>query len=252
MIGSEVSKHLAKKSDFLERYPDEDPKNLQRVSLDYELQKGRTALIDEIRSVTQMGKKPSPLIQALAKLPIRMIITTNYDTHFEDAATECGKKPIVSFYRNNVRTAERTDDYPFRHDPSPDMPFVLKIHGDIVKNAPSIVITEEDYIQFVLRMGEKFPYHPVPKTALYFMSKWPTLFIGYSLRDYNLRLLFKTFRWQLDPGSAPEMYSVDFRPDPLILEILQNQRREVKYIVQDVWGFVPKLVKEVTGKDMTP
>jgi hypothetical protein len=158
----------------------------------------------------------------------------------------------VSFYRNNVEVNERTDDYPFRHDPSPELPFVLKIHGDIVKSGSSIVITEEDYIQFVLRMSDKEPFHPLPRTALYFMSKWPTLFLGYSLLDYNLRLLFKTLRWRLDPGIAPEMYSVDFRPDALVLEVLQNQRREVRYIVENVWNFVPALVKEVTGRDMAP
>jgi hypothetical protein len=55
-------------------------------------------------------------------------------------------------------------------------------------------VTDEDYIQFVLRMTDKDPYDPVPMSLKHFLKRWTTLFIGYSLLDYNLRLLFKTLR----------------------------------------------------------
>ena len=63
-----------------------------------------------------------------------------------------------------------------------------------------IVITDEDYIQFVLRMSNKEPYDPVPLTLKFYLTGWTTLFVGYSLLDYNLRLLFKTLRWKIDSG----------------------------------------------------
>ena len=69
--------------------------------------------------------------------------------------------------------------------------------------ARSLVITDEDYIQFVLRMTDKEPYHPVPVTMKHYLKRWPTLFIGYSLKDYNLRLLFRTLRWKLDKAKFP-------------------------------------------------
>jgi hypothetical protein len=47
------------------------------------------------------------------------------------------------------------------------------------------------------------------------------------------------------------MYSVDRSPDPLLVEVLQDKRGEIRYVVEDVWHFVPELVKRVTGTDLT-
>ena len=97
-------------------------------------------------------------------------------------------------------------------------------------------------------MSNKDPYDPVPLTLKYYLTGWTTLFVGYSLLDYNLRLLFKTLRWKIDSANVPEMYSVDYRPDPLIFDVWHNQRRYVKFIAQDVWAFVPRLYELVLGE----
>jgi hypothetical protein len=87
-------------------------------------------------------------------------------------------------------------------------------------------------------------------TFRFFFMKLKTLFVGYSLVDYNLRLLFKTLRWQLDKAQIPDTYSVDLYPDPLILDVWQEQRRYVKFLAEDVWNFVPDLYRAVMGKEM--
>jgi hypothetical protein len=101
-------------------------------------------------------------------------------------------------------------------------------------------------------MSNKDPYDPVPLTLKYHLMGWPTLFVGYSLLDYNLRVLFKTLRWKIDSASVPEMYSVDFRPDPLIFDVWHNQRRYVNFIAQDVWTFIPQLYERVLGRKCEP
>ncbi len=122
------------------------------------------------------------------------------------------------------------------------------MHGDFDDRA-SIVITDEDYITFVQRMSDKDALHPVPETIRYRMLKWPTLFVGYSLRDYNLRLLFRTLRWRVDPANFPQSFSVDRNPDPLILQVWQHERRFITFVTQDLWTFVPWLYKEVCGEE---
>jgi SIR2-like domain len=241
-IGATLSSRLAARSGFAERRPDEDPKNLLRVSLDYEIKMQRSALIEAVRDEVQKGKCGSPLLKSLARMDFPVVITTNFDTHFEDALYEVGKRPFVSVYKNNVEASERTDEYPSLF-PTPKEPFILKIHGDIQRNPGSIVITEEDYIQFVLRMSDKGPYDPIPEVARAYLAKCTTLFLGYSLRDYNLRLLFKSLRWRID--TAPQTYSVDFRPDPLVQEVLERRTGKVSYIVQDVWKFVPAIASAI-------
>lgn len=128
---------------------------------------------------------------------------------------------------------------------------MVKLHGDIA-TPRSIVITDEDYIRFIMRMGDKDPTNPVPETFRYLFKRWPTLFLGYSLRDYNLRLLFQTLRWRIDKAEMPKTYSVDPYPDPLVLAVFQEQTQFVSFVAEDVWDFVPRLYRHVRGEDMLP
>ena len=245
-FGSALSVQLAQACGLHDRYPNENEKQLARVSLFYETYKSRSDLVREVETAVQIGKKPSPALRALAELPFPLVVTTNFDQLFERALSDAGKAPQVSVYSPDSDV--QTTDYS-GVQPTPERPFVLKIHGDIGR-PESIVITDEDYIQFVLRMGDKEPYNPIPMTFRFFFMKLKTLFVGYSLVDYNLRLLFKTLRWRLDKAQIPDTYSVDLYPDPLILDVWQEQRRYVKFLAEDVWKFVPDLYRAVQGKEM--
>ena len=242
-LGSALSESLANTCGLADRFPDEDPRNLQRVALFYEIDRSRHQLVEEIRNAVHVGKEPSPVLRALAELDFPRVITTNYDQLFEAALRGAHKQPRVSVYTPN---REPTGD---PGKPTPESPVVFKMHGDIDR-PETIVVTDEDYIQFVLRMSDKEPLDPVPLKLKADLTEWTTLFVGYSLLDYNLRVLFKALRWGIDPASMPEMFSVDYSPDPLIFDVWHNQRRYVKFIVQDVWAFVPLLYEAVLGKAM--
>jgi hypothetical protein len=244
-LGSALSKQLAASlGDSLgTKLPNEDPRNLQRIALFYEMDRSRHQLVEEIRKSVQEGKKPSPALRALAELDFPLVITTNYDQLFETALVLAGKQPRVSIYTPDL---QETVDH---KNPTPQSPVVFKVHGDIDR-PETIVVTDEDYIQFVLRMSNKDPYDPLPLTLKYFLTAWTTIFVGYSLLDYNLRLLFKSLRWKIDNANIPDMYSVDLAPDPLILSVWQDERHYVRFIAQDVWALVPELYKVVKGKEM--
>ena len=154
-FGSGLSRELARTCGLAGRFPDEDPDNLQRVSLFYEIARSRHQLVDAVRNAVQVGKQPSPMLRALAELGFPLVITTNYDQLFERALADAGKQPRVAVYTPNL---EATIDY---RDPSSQSPIVFKIHGDISR-PETIVVTDEDYIQFVLRMSNKDPYDPIP------------------------------------------------------------------------------------------
>jgi hypothetical protein len=244
-MGGELSRHLAANCELATRLPRESPTNLQRVSLCYEIVNSREELVQEIRTRVQEGKRPSPALRALAEMPFKWIITTNYDRLFETALERYAEKtPVVSVYNPDEHAVTR--DF---KTASVSTPFLFKIHGD-VHDARSIVITDEDYIHFILRMRDKENHHPVPDTFQYMFKVYPTLFVGYSLLDYNLRLLFQTLRWKVDPGDYPQTYSVDPYPDPLILDVMQERRRHVTFVAESVWDFVPNLYRMVMGREM--
>lgn len=246
-IGTTLSRALADKCDFATRFPKESPDNLQRVALAYELRHSRAKLVDEIAEAVGTAREPSPMLHALARLDFSIVITTNYDQLFEQALWMAGKKPRTSVYKAESG-AEPTDDPP---DPTVKSPVIYKLHGDIQRR-DSLVVTDEDYIQFVLRMSDKDRFDPVPLSLKYQLTRATTLFVGYSLLDYNLRLLLKTLRSKIDQANVPEMYSVDFQPDELIHAVWEEQRRLVKFIAEDVWSFVPELYRSVLDEELEP
>jgi hypothetical protein len=239
-----LAQSMADKISLDSEYPNESTTDLRRMSLFFEIEKkSRADLVTEIERAVHIGKKPSPVLRALAELPFPLVATTNYDQLFEQALVFAHKRPRIEIYSKKRR---ETDDF---RDQTEEHPFLLKIHGDIDR-PESIVVTDEDYIDFVLRMSDKEPYHPVPPTFAYHFRMWNALFVGYSLVDYNLRLLFKTIRWSGDTANIAPSFSVDFKPDPLIRDVYENQNRWVRFIVEDVWRFVPELYRLVCGKDM--
>lgn len=246
-LGTALARHLADAVGFADHFPNEPVSNLQRVSLFYQIQHSRQQLISEVQRAVDKNKQPSPLVRALGSLDFPLVITTNYDRLFEKALMQAGKDPFIGVYKkNDGAEKEGADAYPDMDDPTPDRPFVFKIHGD-VQQPESVVITDEDYVHFVLRMTEKDQYAPIPQIFNVRLAQWPVLFIGYSLMDFNFRLLFKTLRWKLDESRRPPSYSVDLQPDLLIVKVWQGH---VSFVVKNVWTFVPELYRHIKGEEM--
>jgi hypothetical protein len=218
---------------------------LQRTSWYYQqIAHNRNLLINKILAAVGTDKQPSPLLRALAEIDFPVVITTNYDTLFERALQLAGKAPAVRIY--DPSGSERTRDFPLGL-PNPKNPWLFKMHG-CISNPASIVVTDEDYIHFVMRMGDSEDYHPVPQKLRTSFKEQPTLFVGYSLLDYNLRLLFRTLRRRIDASELPGAFSLDPRPDRLV----QATYRDLTFIEQDSWRFVPELYQRLRGKPMPP
>jgi hypothetical protein len=246
LLGGELAKLLAENGKFQEVFPGEPKSDLQRVSLFYEITNGRNNLVKILERELCKNKKPSPTLSMIASLPFKIIVTTNFDQLLETALISHGKTPSVFIYDPDRSQDERTPD--LEDDPTDKSPMVFKMHGDI-QQYNTIVITDEDYIRFVQNMSQKPENHPVPETIRFRMAKWPTLFLGYSLHDYNLRLLFRTLRWKIDTASIPLSYSIDSNPDPIILKIYQDVERYICFVTEDIWKFVPWLYREINGKE---
>jgi SIR2-like domain len=225
--------------------PTDDTSDLGHVALIYELRRSRSRLVERIRRAVQEGKRPSAMVRALAELDFPIVITLNYDRLFEEALSSVNKQPQVSVYSPEHLPTNDPVDVTWQN------PMLLKLYGDLGR-PETIVITEEDYSVFVLRMSDKEPYNPIPMTVRYRLATWPLLTIGVSLHDFTMRLFFRTLTWKLDLTKLPDVYVVDPYPDPVVIDIWQNQRRSVRFVVQDIWSLVPALYQTVTGHEMPP
>ena len=252
-VGGDLAEQLAGQFGFEKVMTGESPRNLMRVSMfvDTEPTLGRKVLIDQLTELLRGSganrRRPSDALHALAALPFRIIVTTNYDLLFDEALRAADKDPAVLVYTPEKGVPASDLD----RDPTSDEPLLFKMHGDL-NNRGSIVITDEDYITFVERMSESLVAHPVPETVRYRMKKWPTLFVGYSLRDFNLRLLFRTLRWKVEASDMPRSFAVDNSPDPLIIKVWQERNEVVAFLTKDLWTFAPELYEEAAGKKFEP
>jgi hypothetical protein len=225
--------------------------NLQRTSWYYEVEHTRKALVDFVEGKVNTGKEPSALVRGLVDLDFPIVVTTNYDQLYEkahearntrDAANAVALRTLVY----NPDHAAMTPEY--QKEPGPKECWLLKIHG-CISQPESIVITDEDYIQFIMRMNSDEKHHPIPERIRSLMTEWTTLFVGYSLLDYNLRLLFRTLRWRLGPATRPLTFSVDRNPDYLIKATYEPL---VSFIARDMWRAIPELYLKKTEGTMPP
>jgi len=245
-MGHQLAEMLSDDIKYSEKFPDEKYPALSKLAQYYEYKADRQELVNFLQE--KIGnKKPSPLLFALADMPFKQIITTNYDTLFEEAmkCKKIAKTPLVGIYTPE-RSVVTTD---FKEEEITEAtPFLYKMHGDL-NISDSIVISDEDYIDFILRMNDKEDYNPIPHSFTRAFGKKTILFIGYGLLDYNLRALFKSAMWGKDVRRLPKNCSIDMKPDKTIMRLF-DRFYSINFIVKDAWKVVPVLYKKVKNKEM--
>jgi len=233
--GNELATYLASRFD----YPDADAQDLVRVSQFAAVMSGSGPLYEELRVVFDADYEVTPLHRFLATLPSALrskgiershllILTTNYDDVLE-RAFRGAKEPF------DLVTYMADGDYRglFVHWPPDDRPIpierpneykelsldrrtiIMKIHGATDREDPdwdSYVITEDHYIDYLTRTDVS---SLIPVTLAAKLRRSHFLFLGYGLRDWNLRVIlhriwgaqkltYKSWAVQLKPRSIEE------------------------------------------------
>lgn len=207
---SELSSHLANKF----QAPVDEADDLVRVSQYVSLLEGSGALYSELHDVFDRDYPPTDVHVMLSTLPANLrtigadsqhmfMVTTNYDDLLErafDAANE--PYDLVTYL------ADGPDRGKFRHvthkgatsivdEPNSygelsldHCSVILKLHGAVSRarelNEDSYVITEDHYIDYLTRT-DLSNLLPVRLAAMLRHSH--LLFLGYALRDWNLRVI---------------------------------------------------------------
>jgi hypothetical protein len=198
---SALAKDLAQESD----YQGADKGDFLRVCQFYEMKYGRQVLRLEIsKRLSVRGVTPGKVHRILAKLPVTHVLTTNYDRLMERAFENEGKKPEVRFYDI---LAGGAGDVPTA---TVEQPVVYKMHGTMDRET-SMICTEDDVVQFLARIFREEPGLPRPIKELF--EKRSFLFIGYGLRDWNVRVLIRALRFN-NPSDWIKSFAVQRRPGP--------------------------------------
>jgi hypothetical protein len=128
----------------------------------------------------------------LADLNLPIYITTNYDKFMEAALQSRGKEPVSEFCRwNKLGEAGGITsifDHNTQYTPTKARPLVYHLHG-IIDKPQSMVLTEDDYIDFIVTLSSN--NNIIPPAIRRLMATSSLLFIGYSLEDINFRIIFR-------------------------------------------------------------
>lgn len=221
--GRELARDLAQRFS----YPWNDADNLLRVSWYADFTERTSALYRHLYRVFNADYPFTDVHKFLAKLPrwlrrkgnpdcYQVIVTTNYDDVLERAFAKFGEPFDVVYYkamdeehlggRESLRgkfihlphgearaipilDTNSYDRLPIDENMKVRRTIILKIHGAVSRRSwsqCSFVITEDDYIDYMARID---PSSPLPSMLAAKMRLSSFLFLGYSLSDWNLRVI---------------------------------------------------------------
>ena len=208
--GRELARALAERS----RYPDLDDPDLLWVSQYFDAVLGEAPLYEKLHAVFDADYPPSSLHRLLARVPALLrergreqllVLTTNYDDLVERALVDAGERFDVVWYEAKPGPRQGR----FWHRPPEgevvpieipnkytglalgERPVILKLHGAIDRvdsGRDSYVVTEDSYIDYLAGpyVGDQIPFSLMAR-----MKASHFLFLGYSMRDWNMRVILK-------------------------------------------------------------
>lgn len=195
-FGKELAKDLASRG----RFPDDARAgDLALVASYYVYRHGDRRLLNQhLRNSLDIPCRPGLLHRLLAAIPKPLLyVTTNYDDLIEQALSkrdyhlvvDRGEKARVWVARRQGRLRE-VKAGALREELQPDdIPIVYKLHGCLDRQDPandSFLITEQDYVDFLGRGATLIPSYLQER-----MTRMSFLFLGYSLVDWNVRVLLR-------------------------------------------------------------
>ena len=170
----------------------------------------------------------------------QLIVTANYDDTLERAFDEAGEPyDLVSFYQGKfvhwAPGADRTTDEPVLIDDpqsyhridEDEGVVILKVHGLVHSKWETFVITEDDYIDYLTRtdINRLLPVNIVNR-----LKRSSFLFLGYSLRDWNIRAILHTLsRDQLEK----QHWAVLLNPDRVERKLWDKRKVRIVEIPLD-------------------
>ena len=144
--------------------------------------------LDELRNVPPpQFDDPNDPYTVLAKLPLPLYITTNYDDFMEQALIRQYrdvKKDLCKWIRSIEEPSPMADEN-FR--PNAANPSVFHLYG-YAPNQQSLVLSEDDYFQFLINVSKDTKL--IPPVIQSAMSGNSVMLIGYSIEDWDFRVLF--------------------------------------------------------------
>jgi hypothetical protein len=187
--------------------------------------------------------RDNPLL-LLADLPLPIYLTTSYHNLLEAALRRANKDPktVICYWDPRLRSISSVFDTDAGYHPDPLKPLVYHLFG-FDKYPSSLVITEDDYLDFLVNISQDWDGIPLPVRQA--LADSSLLLLGYGLRHWDFRVLFRGLvRSSIDQR----------RPKSVAIQVRAGDEDEANYLknylVQEgdfeiYWGETVDFVKEL-------
>jgi hypothetical protein len=235
---------------------------MARIALEYELRSDRGYLLDFLmKAVPDEQRIPSPLLETLAKLPLGLVVTTNYDRLLERALQSEGRQfellvqPIGGF--EDIPATWALFDK-LEHDAEI---IVYKIHGSFGHDPetggaperagpPRVIITEDDYIEFLAVHEKESERIGVPKIIRSKLIPSTLLFLGYGLQDWDFRTIYRGLVGRLNKHDRRASFAIQKNPPRYWVKYWESQGIEI--FNMDAYQFAEQLTARYFEKYPRP
>jgi hypothetical protein len=192
-------------------------------------------------------------INVLAKLPLPLYITTNYDDLLYSAIEHHGhlsnRRPTIELCKWNRSPTFQPSVLRrgSKFKPTRDTPLIYHLHGHR-SVVDSLVLTEDDYLDFLVNMSKDLDAF-LPPRIQEALTASSLLFIGYSLADIDFRVLFRGLRGNLETALGKMSVAVQLPYD----DTHPNKSKAEEYIshyfgsinVRVFWGTAQQFASEL-------
>ncbi len=125
--------------------------------------------------------------RVMAKLEVGIYITSGWTDLLQEALKEQGRRPITMIFPWNSRIPNiRT-----RPSATPETPLVYHLFGRL-DNPSSLVLSEDDYFTWLAAWINA--RRSIPPSVQKALTAIPLLFLGYSLDDWDFRIVFQSIK----------------------------------------------------------
>jgi SIR2-like protein len=255
-LGRTIAEQWAKNHD----YPLDDAHDLARVSQYLALKYGESLypkekIIEEYFDGVNTPDFTSPdePHALLAELPLPIYMTTNYDDFMIRALADRKKNVQKELCRWHESIQELPSPFDNGFIPTPENPIVYHLHGH-KDSANSLVLTEDDYLDFLVNISsnDQPNNRVIPPAIRAAMTRTSLLFIGYSLADWDFRVIFRGLLKTIGTNQQRVSITVQLAPGSKTSSQEEVQGYLDRYFEKDkmtvYWGTAREFTSELRSR----
>ena len=267
----EVAAQLARRFEL-----EPGPLDLPRVAQQVYVLSGRPDLLRTLRRILTPQRDPSEVHRFLARLPrllerlglpirYQMIVTTNYDSGLEQAFEQEQEPYDLAVYVGAGEDRGKFVHFPFDREPELisvpnrytgfpiddfgdlERSVIVKVHGGLFAGSDAerwketFVVTEDQYIDYLSGAAIE---SLVPVQILAKLTESHCLFLGYTMRDWSLRVFLKRI-WRGE-ALGSKSWAIERRPDALEKDFWTNLK--VECFAESLDEYVEQLDRHVQAR----